>query len=241
MDRVGSEVERAAGAEEVVDSDSELGGEVPDAGVGIGAVVEDVVRRATKGRVLVVGPDEAAATLGPGNDLAVAGAGEIPLEKDGSDGDAGEGSADGVGGGAVSGGCAEAAFELWCVGLPEGEELDAVLEVAVEDTGANVRSEDLAGASAKHEELVAAAVVGDSEASLGEDADGERVACAVEGCRPGGLSLRVSERGGEEQSDRQGLGESSDCLIHSVVLPLEICFSLAEERPPMIGGPLDGG
>ena len=103
MDRIGSEVERAARAKEVVDSYSELGREVPDAGVGVGAVVEDVVGRPAEGRVFVVGPDEAAATLGPRHELAVARAGEVPFEQDGGDGDAGEGSAYGVGGGADAG------------------------------------------------------------------------------------------------------------------------------------------
>src|SRR6185369_9313821 len=104
MYRVGSDIERAAWLEEVMDSDTELWGEVPDTGVCVGAIVEDVVGWPSEGRVFVVGPDEASTTLSPGNDLTVAGTGEVPLEQDGGDGDAGEGSAYGVGRGAVSGG-----------------------------------------------------------------------------------------------------------------------------------------
>ncbi len=39
MDAVGAEVDGAAGAEEVVEADAALGGEVEDAGVGVFAVV----------------------------------------------------------------------------------------------------------------------------------------------------------------------------------------------------------
>ncbi len=65
MDGVGAEVDGAAGAEEVVDTDAALRGEVPDAGVGVGAVVLHVVGWATEGRVFVVRPEHAAGGLAP--------------------------------------------------------------------------------------------------------------------------------------------------------------------------------
>ncbi len=39
VDAVGAEVDGATGTEEVMDSDAALRGEIPDAGVGVGAVV----------------------------------------------------------------------------------------------------------------------------------------------------------------------------------------------------------
>src|SRR5580765_1732486 len=66
---VGSKIEGAVGFDEVVDAHAELRCEVPDAGVGRGTVVEDVVGRAAEGRVLVVGPNDAAAALRPGREL----------------------------------------------------------------------------------------------------------------------------------------------------------------------------
>lgn len=170
MDGAGSKIERAAWLKEVVDSHTELRGEVPDAGVSVGAVVEDVVGRSPEGGVLVVGPDDTATALHPGDDLAAAGASEVPLEQDRRDRDSGEGSADGVGRGADSGGGAEAALELRRVGLPEGEELHTVFEVAAKDSGTDVRGEDLTGASSEHKELVVGAVIGDTETALREDA-----------------------------------------------------------------------
>ena len=76
--------------------DTKLRREVPDACIGGRAVVVDVVGRAAEGWVLVVRPDDSASPLGPRNDLAMAGADEVPAEQDWSDGDAGEGSTDGV-------------------------------------------------------------------------------------------------------------------------------------------------
>jgi len=71
VDAVGAEVDGAAGMDEVVDSNAALRGEVEDAGVGVGAVVLRVVREATVGGVLVIGPDETAGGLAPSerNDL----------------------------------------------------------------------------------------------------------------------------------------------------------------------------
>src|SRR5271163_2554579 len=84
VDGVGAEVDGAAGAEEVVDTDASLGGEVKDAGVGVGAVVLLVVGWAAECRVLVVGPDEPASGLAPeGKSL---GADYVPTKDYGSDG-----------------------------------------------------------------------------------------------------------------------------------------------------------
>jgi hypothetical protein len=62
------------------------------------------------------------------------------------------------------------ALELRRVGLPEGEELDAVLKVAVQNAGANVTGEDFAGLRTNHEELEVIAVFGDAKASLNQSA-----------------------------------------------------------------------
>lgn len=199
-------------------ADAELGSEVPDAGVGVRAVVEDVVGRPAKGRVLVVRPDEAAPALGPRDDLAVTGASEVPLEQDGGDGNSGEGSADGVWGGADPGGSAVAALEFWGIGLPEGEELDTVFEVAVQDSRANIGGEDLAGASAEHEELIVAAVVGDTKAALCEDAQRQRPGGSGEGCWYGWFGLCVEDGGREEKGESQcaGLRDAANCFVHSL-------------------------
>ena len=117
--------------------------------------------------------------------------GEVPAEDDRGEGDAGEGSAYGVWGGAgddegVGGLRAAYALELGGVGLPEGEELDGVLEVAVEGTGADIAGEDLAGVDAGHEEREAVPVIGDTFATLedGSDVPGE---AAVGGGEWGGI------------------------------------------------------
>jgi hypothetical protein len=98
MDAVGAQVDGVAGVDEVVEADAALGGEVPDAGIGVGTVVRDVVRWATEGRVFVIGPEHASGGLGPRYPFVTMG--EIPPEDDWREGDAGEGSAYGVGGGA---------------------------------------------------------------------------------------------------------------------------------------------
>jgi hypothetical protein len=56
VDSVGAEVDGAAGANEVVDANSALRGEVEHAGVGVGTVILLVVGWASEGRILVVGP-----------------------------------------------------------------------------------------------------------------------------------------------------------------------------------------
>ena len=61
---------------------------------------------------------------------------------------------------------AKGPLELRRVGLPEGKDLDAVLEVAMQKAGANVAGEDLAGTDTGHEELEAASVLRESEATL---------------------------------------------------------------------------
>ena len=105
----------------------------------------------------------------------MAGAGEVPAEDDGSDGDSGEGAAYGVEGSADWRGAgrvgAEGALELGRVGLPEGEDLDGVLEVAAQKTGADVGSEDFAGVYACHEELEVVTVFGEAGTALNDGAD----------------------------------------------------------------------
>src|SRR5258707_178588 len=98
---VGAEVEGAVGAEEVVDTYATLGGEVTHAGVCVGAVVDDVEGEAPVGRVLVVGPEDAAGGLCPGGDTAFAC--EVPPEDGGGEGHAGEGASDRVERGAGEG------------------------------------------------------------------------------------------------------------------------------------------
>lgn len=56
VDAVGAEVDGAARAEEVVEADAALGGKVPDAGIGVLAVILGVVGWASEGWVLMVGP-----------------------------------------------------------------------------------------------------------------------------------------------------------------------------------------
>ena len=189
MDGVGAEVNGAAGVDEVAEADATLRSEVPDTGVGIGAVVRYVVGRPPEGRVFVIGPEHAAGGLGPGHPPVAMG--EVPAEDDRCDGDAGEGSAYGVWGGAGDDegvGRLRAAYtlELGGVGLPEGEELDGVLEVAVEGAGTDIAGEDLARMDAGHEELEAVPVVGDTLAALedGSDVPGE---AAVGGGEWGGF------------------------------------------------------
>ena len=82
-----------------MDADAALRGEVPDAGVGVGAVVLRVVGWAAEGWVFVVGPEETAGGLAPEGEAA--GADEVPAQDDGGDGGSGEGAAYGVEGGAV--------------------------------------------------------------------------------------------------------------------------------------------
>src|SRR5260370_846121 len=83
VDCVGAEVDGAFRADEEVYAYADLGGEVPDAGLGVGAVVAKVEDGGADGGVLVVGPDDSAGPLQPGGDAM--GAGEVPAEDDGRD------------------------------------------------------------------------------------------------------------------------------------------------------------
>ncbi len=77
-----------------MNSNPSLGGKVPDAGVGVGAVVERVIGWPPEGRILVIGPEEAARGLSPEGDAT--GAVEVPAEDDRGDRGAGEGAANRV-------------------------------------------------------------------------------------------------------------------------------------------------
>ena len=168
MDAVGAEVDGAAGVNEVVDTYSALRGEVENAGVGVGAVVLRVVGRSPEGRVLVIGPEEAAGSLSPEGEALRSD--NVPTENDGGDGGAGVGAAYGVGDGALCGGAggvdAEGTLVFGGVGLPEGEGFDGVFEVAAKQAMAEVGREDLTDVDARHEELESAAFFGETVASL---------------------------------------------------------------------------
>jgi hypothetical protein len=196
---VETKVHGPAGTDEIVCSDACLRGEVPDAGVGVGTIVNLVEGRPAKGRILVIGPDDAAAALDPGRDAVRAG--EVPAKDDRGDRGSREGSANGVGGRADIGSGTHGALELWRVGLPERKDLDGVLEVAVQGAWTEVWGEDLAGVDACHEELEAAAV-GEAKATLGEDADlpGE----------VGGVRLKGRERGDSRSGLRHDEGRGQD-------------------------------
>jgi len=242
VDCVGSNVERTVGFEEVVQAHAELRCEVPDASVGGWAIIVDVVWLPAEGWVLVIGPDDTTAALRPGHDLAVAGAGKVPFEQDRRDGDSSKGSAHCVWSRADSGCGAQHALKFWRVGLPEREDFDAVLEVAMQKTGAEVRSENFAGAAAEHQELVAASVFSDSEAALREYADCERVTRRVEGRRRGWLRLRESKMGEREEGDRHGAGlcYASDDVNHSLFLSRLVVRQFrrkaADDRRPLKDG-----
>jgi len=94
VDGVGAEVDGAARPKEVVDTDASLRREVPDAGIGVGAVVLFVVGGAAECRVFVVRPEEAASGLAPERESL--GADYVPTKDDGGDGDSGKGAAYGV-------------------------------------------------------------------------------------------------------------------------------------------------
>jgi hypothetical protein len=211
VDAVGTEVDRAPGTDEVVDADAALRSEVPDTGVGVGAVVLRVVGGAAEGWVFVVRPEETAAGLSPERETACAD--KIPAEDDGGDGGSGEGAAYGVERGADrrrSGWVgAEGALELWRVGLPEGEDLYCVLEVAAQRAVSDVGGEDLAGVHACHEEAEAVAVLGEADAALDEGSDLEGLVggeILMEGV---GVAAGDGLRGGESGS-REQEGEDPD-------------------------------
>ena len=173
MDAVGAEVDGTARTNEVVDADSALRGEVEDAGICIRTVVLLVVGRSSEGRIFVVSPEEAAGRLAPEGEVLCPD--DVPAKDDGSNGNSGKGAADGIEGGALwrSTGRvdAEGALELWRVGLPEGEDLDRILEVAAQKTVAEVWSQDLAGVDSSHEELEPIPVLRKAVAALDDRSD----------------------------------------------------------------------
>src|SRR3954453_23452854 len=105
-----------------------------------------------------------------------------------------QGSADGLGAGWVG---AEGPLEPGRVGLPEGEDLDGVLEVAVQRAGADVGGEDFAGVHARHEEAEAVAVLRDADAALDEGADLEGQAAGEVLMEGVGVAAGNGLRGGE--------------------------------------------
>ena len=108
------------------------------------------------------------------------------------------------------------ALELRRVGLPEGEDLDAVLEVAAQKAGADVAGEDFAGVRACHEELEVVAVFGDAEAALNEGADFEGQVARRSGLEgvsvAAGGGLRGGESSGGEQKDEDADGRVCNAL-----------------------------
>ena len=179
---VGAEVDGASGRKEVVKTDPALRGEVPDAGVGVRTIVGEGEISVSESGVLVIGPEKTAGSLGPGGDAVSAG--EVPAQDDGGDGDAGEGAADGVVGAAeaafadgnllgagVGRGKAAGLLVFWRVGLPEGEELSGVFEIAAKEAAAEIAGEDLACVNAGHEELEVIAVFRDADATLDQGAE----------------------------------------------------------------------
>ena len=200
MDGVGAEVDGTARAEKVVQADTSLGGKVPHAGIGVEAIVGDGIGTPAKGWIFMIRPYNAARSLHPGGDAMRAD--EVPAQDDGRDGGSGEGSADRVRGATgdtsrVGRRDAHFALEAGRVGLPEGEDFDGVLEVAVERAGKEVPGKDFAGVDACHDELEGVAIFREAGASLRENADleWEMGRVGMEGSRAevGGRCLRSSE------------------------------------------------
>ncbi len=169
----------------------------------------------------MVGPEEAAGCLAPEGEFF--GADDVPAKDDWGDGDSGECAAYGVEGCALLGSAgrvgAERALEFWRVGLPEGEDLDGVLEVAAEGTVAHVAGEDLAGVDACHEELEVVAVFRDAEAALddGSDLEGlvalgieERIVLVGNDCLAGGGASSGEQEG---ECPEGGRAEACELLI----------------------------
>jgi hypothetical protein len=173
MDCVSAEVDGAAGTEEVVDANAALRGEVPDAGISVGAVVLFIVGGAAECRVFVVCPEKTAGGLPPEGEPL--GADHVPAKDDRGDGYSRKSSAYRVEGCAYGGSAgrvrAEGPLKLWRVGLPEWKGFDGVLEVAAEGAVTYVASEDLAGVDTGHEKFEVVTVFGDTEATLNEDSD----------------------------------------------------------------------
>src|SRR5208282_1988412 len=80
MHGVGGEGDRSLWLHKIIEADTELGSEVPDAGASIG--------REEVGRIFVVGPEQSASALHPGDEPASGG--EIPAQNNRSEGDAGK-------------------------------------------------------------------------------------------------------------------------------------------------------
>ena len=210
MDALGAEVDGAARVDEVVDANASLRGEVPDAGVGVGAVVLRVVGRPAEGWVLVVGPQDATGCLAPEGE--VPSASQVHAKDDGSDGHSAEGAAYGVEGGTDGRRAgrirAEGALEFGSVGLPEGEELATKFEVAAEGAVAVGGSDDFTDLYAGHEEFEVVAVFSEAGTPLDDGAYLEGVVVVL---MEGGDvvvddGLRGDESGGGEQE-----GEGADC------------------------------
>ncbi len=172
VDGVGTEVDGATGADEVVSADAELGSEVPNACVSVGAVILLVVGWSAECWVFVVGPEKTASGLRPeGKALR---ANYVPAKNDRGDGYTSKRAAHSIKG------CAhgwstgfidtKGALELGRVGLPEWENLNRVLKVAAERPPAVVASENFAGVHAREEKLKVVAVFSDAEATLNERA-----------------------------------------------------------------------
>lgn len=195
MDRVCSQVDRPARREEVVHADSELRGEVPDAGICCVTVVDLVVRRPSEARILVVRPDHAASALRPRGNSVVPRAGKVPPEQDRGDRDACVGASRFEWSRARTRSGADAALEGGRIGLPEREDLDRVLKVSVQDSRTNVWRQDLACMSPEHEELEVVSVFGDAYASLRQNTQFKRPVSPPKGCLRSGCGLGQQRRG----------------------------------------------
>jgi hypothetical protein len=246
VDAVSAEVDGAAGAEEVVEADAALRGEVEDAGIGVFAIVLGVVGWSAEGWVLVVGPEEASCGLAPKGESL--GAEDVPAEDDRGDGGSGVGAAYGVEGRALGRGSgrvgAEGALEFGRVGLPEGEGLDGVLEVAAQGTVAHVAGEDLAGVDSCHDELEVVAIFGEAEAALhnGSDLEGlvafgieEGIVLIADDCLGGGGSS-----GGEQEGEgpEGGRSKAYELLDHLGLRCWLQKKAGCRRRPPVHGGRL---
>src|ERR1700744_1382845 len=198
MHRVCADVNGSSWPDKIVRSDPELRREVPNARVGAGTVIRKVEvterrtdgdgpgrrKRLAEGRILVVRPDKTAGSLHPRHPpLTVR---EVPAKDRWRHADSGERAADRVLGGARDVGSgrhrsgkdlrALRALKFRCVALPQWKDFNAVLEVALEETLAEIRRQDAAGMSTDEEELEAAAILGETEAALHQRAEVPRSA-----------------------------------------------------------------
>ncbi len=160
-------------------ADAALGGEIPDAGVRVGAGLGGVVGvQIADCRVLVVGPYDTSRSLDPGHKpFAMS---EIPAHLDGGNAGTGERSPDcegrragvdrGAGradrGGSRHEGAIEA-LKFWGVGLPERKHLDGVLKVSAEKSLSELWSQYFTEVAADHEEAVVGALF-EADSSLQE-------------------------------------------------------------------------